>query len=1031
MFQTSQNQLLNYGLAILTVAIATALTLLIRAYLEPVNMALFFAAVAISAWRGGIGAGLAATALAALSISYFFITPINSLALRPGSLLLLSVFTLVALLISSLSAELRIAKRRTELSFKAQMESEEARQRLIEELESKQRQLETMLQQMPAAVVAASPSGRLLFMNQQVQQFVQGSVSSADSVEGYLMQQLAFYPDGRSYPAAEAPLVRSLQAGEVVVDEELSILCADGERRTVLASASPIRDAQGQIVSAVSVLYDITNRKQTEAALKTAKQEAQRRAYEAEEAERTLHLLLENVPEGITIVGRPPEFPILANSKYSEVLIGRASDALVGIPMEYHSRAYGLLLPDGNRPSLEQTPLYRATHSGETVANEEWLVQRSDGSRITALLQATPIRDVTGRIMGAITCWNDITDRKQAIEALRQSQARFQRLVANVPGMIYQYVMAADGSDTFTYVSPKSREIYECAPEDLHPSLIWEMTHAGDREQVSAAIAAANRDLCDLDVQFRVLLPSGRLKWLQVKSKPEPQSDGSVVWDGMVTDITDRKQAELELKQLNERFELAALAVNSLIYEVDLQSMRVERTQGLTQILGYTLAETEPTLEWWSDLIHPDDRQSHSEMNLTDLTDYHQYEYRVRHKDGHYRWVRDYGIIVKDAAGKPVKVVGSTTDITERKQFIEDLYQSEERYRYLAEAIPQLVWVTNSLSENEYVNQRYCDYTGLSAEQLLGKGWHVTVHPDDLERLERQWAAAIQQGLTTYETDYRLRRADGTYRWHLSRGVALEGDQGEIIRWFGTCTDIEIQKQLEVEQSDRLQLEQSSRQQAELENRTKDEFLATLSHEMRSPLMPVLGWAKLLQSNQYDEETMRQALEIIERNAKLQVQLVEDLLDATRTKIQQPDETAQPTSQLLHSPSALSNIHILAVDDDADMRNLLQFVFQQHEGAKATIVSSASEVLQVLQQSQPDVLICDISMPDIDGYMLIQEIRALPPEQGGQIPAIALTAYAGEVTQQQTLAAGFQLHLAKPVDLNRLVQAILEITEHK
>ena len=664
--QALQNRLLNYGLAILTVAIATGITLLLYPYLEPVNMAFFFAAVAFSAWRGGIGAGVTATVLSVLSIAYFFLPPLRSLEIRPSGLIPLSIFTLVALCISSLSAELKMSKRRTEISLKAQLEAEKGRWQLMEDLEAKQGQLEAILQQMPAAVVAAqAPSGRLLFMNQQVQQILRGSVPMADAIEDYLIQYLAFHPDGRLYSPSETPLARSLRSGEVVVDEEISILCGDGERRSILVSAAPVRDAIGRVISAVAVFYEISQQKQTEVALQAAKQQAQRRAYDAEEAERILQLLMENVPEGITIVGKPPDFPIVASSKFAEVLTGKSSDSLVGIPSDFYDRAYGLLRADGTRPALQQTPLYRATRDGETVSNEEWLLQRSDGSQVTVLVHTAPICTADGEIDGAISCWRDISARKQALEALRQSESRFQHLVANVPGMIYQYAMAIDGSNKYTYVSPQSREIYEHEPEDLRSDFVWKMIHPDDRLLVQTAIQESAERGTDFDSQFRVLLPSGRLKWLHSRSKPSPQTDGSILWDGLITDITDRKKVELELAQANERFELAAAAVNSLIYEVDLQSLQVKRTQGLKRLLGYSLEEAEPTLDWWADRIHPDDRCPSPEyrQRLATLTDHHQYEYRVCHKDGHYLWVRDYGIIVRDPMGQPVRIVGSTTQI--------------------------------------------------------------------------------------------------------------------------------------------------------------------------------------------------------------------------------------------------------------------------------------------------------------------------------------------------------------------------------
>ncbi|MBD2525872.1 AAA family ATPase [Nostoc sp. FACHB-133] len=380
--------------------------------------------------------------------------------------------------------------------------------------------------------------------------------------------------------------------------------------------------------------------------------------------------------------------------------------------------------------------------------------------------------------------------------------------------------------------------------------------------------------------------------------------------------------------------------------------------------------------------------------------------------------------------------------------------------------------------------------------------------------------------------------------------------------------------------------ERAARNAAESANRIKDEFLAVLSHELRTPLNPILGWTKLMRSRKLDQATSDRALETIERNAKLQTQLIEDLLDVSRIlqgklnlnfgpinllsvieaaietvrlsaqaksiqiqtiiesgvgpvlgdgnrlqqviwnilsnaikftpsggevkiKLEQVGSQVQicvtdtgkgiapeflpyvfdyfrqadgattrkfgglglglaivrhlvelhggtvqveslgeekgatftvrlpclqderkgiknkiNTSSLLPDQSLpLSGLKILVVDDDADMREFLPFMLEQY-GATVTAVASAIAALTALSQSQPNLIISDIGMPEMDGYMLMRQIRSLEPEQGGTIPAIALTAYAGEMDYQQAIAVGFQQHISKPVDPEELVKAI-------
>lgn len=147
-------------------------------------------------------------------------------------------------------------------------------------------------------------------------------------------------------------------------------------------------------------------------------------------------------------------------------------------------------------------------------------------------------------------------------------------------------------------------------------------------------------------------------------------------------------------------------------------------------------------------------------------------------------------------------------------------------------------------------------------------------------------------------------------------------------------------------------------------------------------------------------------------------------------KIPLATQVREPSVPML-SPSSrkdLSGKRILVVDDETDSREFLAFILEQ---AKASVVTVASgiEALQAISQSIPDLIVSDIGMPQMDGYMLLRQIRTLPPEQGGQIPALALTAYAGELDRNNAIAAGFQRHTSKPIDAETVVKIIAELIE--
>ena len=219
-------------------------------------------------------------------------------------------------------------------------------------------------------------------------------------------------------------------------------------------------------------------------------------------------------------------------------------------------------------------------------------------------------------------------------------------------------------------------------------------------------------------------------------------------------------------------------------------------------------------------------------------------------------------------------------DITSRKQTEAGAMERQRRFREVADAAPVLIWTSGADRQRRHtwVNARWTSFRGRSIEAELGSGWTQGVHPDDLGACLADYAAAFD-GRAAFTSEYRLRRRDGEYRWRLDSGVPLHDDDGQFAGYVGSSVDISERKAADRERERLLQAERAARSDAERANQLKDEFLSILSHELRTPLNAVLGWVHLLRTSMHSEGQLEQGLSVIERNARLQSRMVDDLLD--------------------------------------------------------------------------------------------------------------------------------------------------------
>ncbi|WP_026736302.1 ATP-binding response regulator [Fischerella sp. PCC 9605] len=552
------------------------------------------------------------------------------------------------------------------------------------------------------------------------------------------------------------------------------------------------------------------------------------------------------------------------------------------------------------------------------------------------------------------------------------------------------------------------------------------------------------------------------------------------------------------------------------------------------------------------------------------------------------------------------------------RQSQEKLHQSEQRYRLFVEGVKEyaiFMLDANGLFLNWNIGAERI--LGYQEAEIIGRHFRHIFTPEAIERgrPEQVLRTAVTEGFSK-ENRWHIRK-DGTHFWAHCVIIPLRDKDGNLRGFSKIMQDLTERKQAEEEREQLLLREQAARAEAEAANRSKDDFLAIVSHELRTPMTAILGWVGMLQTGRLDEDRAKDALETIERNANLQMQLIEDLLDISRIvqgnlslnfgrvnlveaiaqalevvqpvadaksiqiesaldtslepiwgdsdRLQQvvlnllsnaikftpdggrvevglsvvgngqgasgiskktnsqspipyaqitvcdtgkgispeflpyvfdrfrqadststrsnkglglglaiarhlvelhggsigvesegigqgatftvklpftaipPSEDAQTnnTDQMQLStfredtapsdnPPKLDGLRLLIVDDEADTRKWISMVLQEC-GAEVIAVGSTGEALAALEQFKPDVLVSDISMPDEDGYTLIRKIRGLELEMGGRIPAVALTGYARVEDYRQAIAAGFQLHVAKPVRAAELVAVVASL----
>jgi len=470
---------------------------------------------------------------------------------------------------------------------------------------------------------------------------------------------------------------------------------------------------------------------------------------------------------------------------------------------------------------------------------------------------------------------------EHSVASISDNDARFRAIFTNAAVGIAR--VALDGR--FLEVNERLCDILGYTSDELLTKTFGDITHRGD---LTTDLRGMKRMLAgEIETYLRekrYRRKDGSVVWANLTVSLSHKADGSPdYFISIIEDISARKQAEVHLRESDERLSLALNAAGLGIFEWDVQADRaVWENERMYEIFGHTRADgTLGKAELLKRSVHPDDAETLDQALAAGMASGRPFQttYRIRRKDGALRWLDLVGHFLPPDGG-PVRMIGVLTDNTEQHLAEETLRASEERFRIMADTAPVMIWMSGTDKLCTFFNKPWLDFTGRPLEAEFGNGWTEGIHPEDLEHCLQTYVACFE-ARRPFGMDYRLRRHDGQYRWIFDQGVPRFSSSGKFLGYIGSCVDITERKQAEAAR-EKLAEEQAARALAEAASRSKDEFLALVSHELRSPLSAILSYAHLLRVGPVDIDAINRAVTVIERNAKAQIQIIEDLLDSAR-----------------------------------------------------------------------------------------------------------------------------------------------------
>lgn len=620
-----------------------------------------------------------------------------------------------------------------------------------------------------------------------------------------------FIPDGR---LPECISCRDTAMRGEIYAIETQRLRRDGSLLDLRLSAAPLRDKRGEVTEILVLFDDVTERKRAESLLA-----AERRVLELIATGAPLPQVLDTlVDETEKNSNEGMLCSILLADDSGERLLHGAAPTL---PETYNQAIHGIRIGPNvgscGTAAYERRPVFVC----DIASDPRWMDFKGLAARHgLGACCSTPLLSSQGKLLGTLAMYyrqpHDpgvherqlierathlaaiVIERERSEGALRLSRENLTAALAASDTGTFRW---NPHTGEFSEFDENLKRLFGFAPDE--PVRVTQdflnRVHPDDLPKLIQTVDSA-RQGADFAMEYRVILPDGKIRWLYDRAKMVRNAEG-IATDlvGACTDITERKQAEQALAAREREFRTLADNMSQFAWMTDAAGWIYWYNQRWYHYTGTTLEQMQG---WgWREVHHPDhvDRVVSKIKHCFDTGEIWEDTFPLRSKDGEYHWFLSRALPIRDDQGQIVRWFGTNTDVTEQREAGEALRESEQRFRTMSDNIAQLAWTCDRLGDVTWYNQRWLDYTGLTFEDMKDWGWKKVQHPDHVDRI----VASVMRSRDTgeiWEDTFPLRGKDGNYRWFLSRAVPIRDAAGNVVRWFGTNTDVSDLRDAEARQ---------------------------------------------------------------------------------------------------------------------------------------------------------------------------------------------------------------------------------------